>query len=223
MLRLVCAAIIVLLCAVLLEPAWLFMMIGRGQTSSAMGWRMDLFNMSMAVLLATLMVFAVIQFAFHSQGTQGFRAARERSFGKQLNMELLLLGASFVVGLIIGLPVAVTLGVSSLLYILVVGLPLAVIPQKMYAGMDSFVLLSIPGFILAGNLMNHGGITVRIVRFANAVRGLAARRLGTFEYRRLHAVRRHFRNRGGRRRGNRRRDDPRHEKRPAIPPISRPP
>ncbi len=63
MLRLVCAAIIVLLCAMLLEPAWLFMMIGRGQTSSAMGWRMDLFNMSIAVLLTTLMVFAMIQFA----------------------------------------------------------------------------------------------------------------------------------------------------------------
>lgn len=46
-----------------------------------------------------------------------------------------------------------------------------VIPQKMYAGMDSFVLLCIPGFILAGNLMNSGGITERIIRFANALVG----------------------------------------------------
>ncbi|NIZ07798.1 TRAP transporter large permease, partial [Pseudooceanicola sp. HF7] len=46
-----------------------------------------------------------------------------------------------------------------------------VIPQKMYAGMDSFVLLCIPGFILAGNLMNAGGITARIVRLAQALVG----------------------------------------------------
>ena len=39
-------------------------------------------------------------------------------------------------------------------------------PQKMYAGMDVFVLLSIPGFILAGNLMNRGGITTRLIRLA---------------------------------------------------------
>ncbi|MEZ5480510.1 MAG: TRAP transporter large permease, partial [Thiolinea sp.] len=43
--------------------------------------------------------------------------------------------------------------------------------QKMYAGMDVFVLLCIPGFILAGNLMNSGGITERIIRFANALVG----------------------------------------------------
>jgi tripartite ATP-independent transporter DctM subunit len=48
---------------------------------------------------------------------------------------------------------------------------LVTIPQKMYAGMDSFVLLCIPGFILAGNLMNAGGITVRIVRLAQAMVG----------------------------------------------------
>jgi tripartite ATP-independent transporter DctM subunit len=41
----------------------------------------------------------------------------------------------------------------------------------MYAGMDVFVLLSIPGFILAGNLMNQGGITTRIIRFANSLVG----------------------------------------------------
>ena len=55
--------------------------------------------------------------------------------------------------------------------LLAAGIPLVVMPQKMYAGMDVFVLLSIPGFILAGSLMNHGGITERIVRFANALVG----------------------------------------------------
>ncbi|MDE0851981.1 TRAP transporter large permease [Yoonia sp.] len=86
-------------------------------------------------------------------------------------MGLMILVAVFIVGLVIGLPVAVTLGVSSLSYLLAMGIPPVVMPQKMYAGMDVFVLLSIPGFILAGNLMNRGGITERIIRFANSLVG----------------------------------------------------
>ena len=86
-------------------------------------------------------------------------------------MGLTILLSCFLGGLAIGLPVAVTLGVSSMAYLLHEGIPLVVIPQKMYAGMDSFVLLCIPGFILAGNLMNAGGITARIVRLAQALVG----------------------------------------------------
>ncbi|KGJ06518.1 TRAP transporter, DctM subunit [Paracoccus halophilus] len=86
-------------------------------------------------------------------------------------MSLAILGITFLVGLVIGLPVAVTLGVSSIAYLLSAGIPLVVVPQKMFAGMDSFVLLCIPGFIMAGNLMNGGGITARIIRFAQALVG----------------------------------------------------
>ncbi|MCV3270685.1 TRAP transporter large permease [Roseobacter sinensis] len=86
-------------------------------------------------------------------------------------MGLTVLVVVFVLGLVIGVPVAITLGLSSLSYILIMGIPPVVMPQKMYAGMDVFVLLSIPGFILAGNLMNRGGITERIIRFANALVG----------------------------------------------------
>lgn len=93
-------------------------------------------------------------------------------------MNLAILIGVFVGGLVIGLPVAVTLGVSSLCYLLAAGIPLVVMPQKMYAGIDVFVLLCIPGFILAGNLMNNGGITERIVRFANGVVGWVRGGLG---------------------------------------------
>ena len=86
-------------------------------------------------------------------------------------MDVFILFAVFIGGLIVGLPVAITLGLSSLAYILVAGIPPVVMPQKMYAGMDVFVLLSIPGFILAGNLMNRGGISHRIIRFAQALVG----------------------------------------------------
>lgn len=86
-------------------------------------------------------------------------------------MSLFILLFVFVAGLVIGIPVAITLGLSSVSYLLYVGIPLVVVPQKMYAGIDTFVLLSIPGFILAGNLMSNGGITHQIIRFANSMVG----------------------------------------------------
>ena len=93
-------------------------------------------------------------------------------------MDVFVLIAVFVLGLVIGLPVAVTLGLSSLAYLIMSDIPFVVMPQKMYAGMDVFVLLSIPGFILAGNLMNRGGITERIIRFASALVGWVRGGLG---------------------------------------------
>ncbi|MEM8702805.1 MAG: TRAP transporter large permease [Pseudomonadota bacterium] len=93
-------------------------------------------------------------------------------------MEVFVLFAVFIGALVIGIPVAIALGLSSLSYLLVSGIPLVVVPQKVYAGIDVFVLLSIPGFILAGNLMNNGGITERIIRFANALVGWVRGGLG---------------------------------------------
>ena len=84
---------------------------------------------------------------------------------------LLLLTLTFLVTLLWGMPVAVVLGVASAVYLLAADMPLTVIPQKMFSGMDSFVLLSIPAFVLAGNLMNGGGITDRILRFSNSIVG----------------------------------------------------
>jgi tripartite ATP-independent transporter DctM subunit len=82
-----------------------------------------------------------------------------------------LLFLSFVVFLFMGVPVAFSLGLSSLVYLVGAGIPLTVIPQRMFAGINSFTLLCVPGFILAGNLMNQGGISDRIVRFSNALVG----------------------------------------------------
>ncbi|GHC29223.1 ABC transporter permease [Kushneria pakistanensis] len=86
-------------------------------------------------------------------------------------MEVLMLFAVFFVLLFAGIPIAFALGISSAAYLLTAGIPLTIVPQRMFAGMDSFVLLCIPGFILAGNLMNVGNITEHIVRFSNAVVG----------------------------------------------------
>ena len=77
----------------------------------------------------------------------------------------------FAVCLILGTPIGIALGAASAVYLYLAGIDLAVVPQYMYAGMDSFVLLCIPGFVLAGNLMNGGGITDQIVRFGNSIVG----------------------------------------------------
>lgn len=78
---------------------------------------------------------------------------------------------TFAVCLVLGAPIGIALGLSSAVYLFFAGIDLSVVPQYMFAGMDSFVLLCIPGFVLAGNLMNGGGITDQIVRFGNSVVG----------------------------------------------------
>ncbi len=71
-----------------------------------------------------------------------------------------------------GIPIVFGIGLASLAGVLALrNVPLIVIPNRMFNGMDSFPLMAIPFFLLAGELMNVGGITVRIVRFANALVG----------------------------------------------------
>ncbi len=86
-------------------------------------------------------------------------------------MELTVLALSFTLLLLIGVPVAFAIGLSSIATILAAGLPMAVVFQKMVGGMQVFSFLAIPFFIFAGELMLHGGIAERIVRFANSLVG----------------------------------------------------
>ncbi len=82
----------------------------------------------------------------------------------------LLIG--FVVLLVVGVPVAVALGGASLLYIMFEDVsPHLVVIHRMVSGVDSFPLLAIPFFIMAGSLMNSAGITERIYDFALALVG----------------------------------------------------
>ncbi len=78
----------------------------------------------------------------------------------------------FLVLMASGLPVAIAMAGSSLLYVLVSGdLPGFTVVHRMIGGIDSFPLLAVPFFILAGNLMNNAGITNRIYNFALALVG----------------------------------------------------
>ncbi|MBY4612656.1 MULTISPECIES: TRAP transporter large permease [Rhizobium] len=84
---------------------------------------------------------------------------------------LLLLG-SFLVLMLIGVPVAISMAVASVLYIVLYGVaPDIIVAQRMIAGVESFPLLAVPFFILAGNLMNSAGVTGRIYSFAVALVG----------------------------------------------------
>jgi tripartite ATP-independent transporter DctM subunit len=86
-------------------------------------------------------------------------------------MELILLSITFTLFLLIGVPVAFAIGLSSVVTILYAGLPILVVFQKMVGGMQVFSFLAIPFFIFAGELMLYGGIADRIVRFANSLVG----------------------------------------------------
>ncbi|MFO0294646.1 MAG: TRAP transporter large permease [Rhodospirillales bacterium] len=85
---------------------------------------------------------------------------------------MLLLIGSFVALMILGVPVAVALAGASLLYIALTGtVPDLMAAQRVIAGVDSFPLLAVPLFIMAGNLMNVCGVTGRIYYFAISVVG----------------------------------------------------
>lgn len=83
-----------------------------------------------------------------------------------------VLFAAFLVILVLGAPIAMCLAASGSLAIVLGGIvPLNVIAQRLFASVDSFTLMAIPFFMLAGNLMSSGGISRRLSNFANALVG----------------------------------------------------
>ena len=88
-------------------------------------------------------------------------------------MELVLLFGSLVTFMILGVPVAFSMGLSALAFITIYGdnLTIAVIAQSITTGVNNFALLAIPLFFLAGELMNRGGVTERIVDCFMAIAG----------------------------------------------------
>lgn len=77
----------------------------------------------------------------------------------------------FLALLAIGIPIAFVLGVTSLFYLIRINLPLVLIPQRIYVGLESFLILAVPLFILAGRIMNESGITSRLVKLSSLVIG----------------------------------------------------
>lgn len=75
--------------------------------------------------------------------------------------------------MLLGIPIVFCIGIAAVAATFVIGdsAPLLIVPSSMYNGMDSFPLMAIPFFILAGEMMNRGGIAERLVAFANSLVG----------------------------------------------------
>ncbi len=85
-----------------------------------------------------------------------------------------ILMSAFFGLLIIGVPVIAVMGISAMLFLLADGQSLLILPQRMFAGVDSFTLMAIPLYIFAGDIMNRCGITRRIFNFASEIVGFLA-------------------------------------------------
>src|SRR5215210_910550 len=85
---------------------------------------------------------------------------------------LILFGGMLVL-MLLGIPIVFCLGLAAVLatFVIGAGAPLLIVPSSMFNGMDSFPLMAIPFFILAGELMNRGGIAERLIAFANSLVG----------------------------------------------------
>jgi tripartite ATP-independent transporter DctM subunit len=86
---------------------------------------------------------------------------------------MILVAATFFILLFLGMPVGIVLGVAGLVGIFDMGGGrfLMMAPDRMFAGLDLFPFLAMPFFILAGEIMNKSGITMHLVRFADALVG----------------------------------------------------
>ncbi|GAB5409111.1 MAG: TRAP transporter large permease [Balneolaceae bacterium] len=90
-------------------------------------------------------------------------------------MEVLILVLVFIILLALGVPIAFSIGIAGIATLLLnmePNIALATIAQRMATGLDSFSLLAIPFFILAGQLMNQGGIANRLINFARSIVGV---------------------------------------------------
>ena len=90
-----------------------------------------------------------------------------------MSTAIIVLVLSFIILLVLNVPVAFCMGIAALLGILVIGdIPAWMnVSQQMATGIDSFALLAIPFFILSGLFMGHGGIARRLIDFANVLVG----------------------------------------------------
>lgn len=83
----------------------------------------------------------------------------------------LMLAGLFVLFLLMGLPIAIVIGASTMAALGMAGVPLMVVPQQMFSGINSFALVAVPMFVLAGDIMAQGEISKRLVAFADSMFG----------------------------------------------------
>lgn len=82
---------------------------------------------------------------------------------------MIAMAIAFVVTLAIGVPIVFALGIAGAVGLWALDLDLITVPTRLFTGMDNFVLLAAPFYILAGEIMNRGGITERLIRLAGLI------------------------------------------------------
>ena len=157
----------------------------RGEPSAGAGFDMALYPLGLLIGVAATLILALGQFAALRRrplavvlacsvtlGGLLYLAIQNGAFNPaSINPTLLIIGG-FALLLVLNAPLAVALGFPSLVYLQILGGPnLLMLPQRLIAGADNFVLLAIPLFILAGLLMETGGISRRLVDLATALVG----------------------------------------------------
>ncbi len=93
-------------------------------------------------------------------------------------MNILILLGVFLVLVMIGLPIAYCTGLAAVASLIFAGTPLTAAAQRVFAAADSFTYLAIPFFMLSGKLMEHGGISRRMIKLAEVLVGYVAGGLG---------------------------------------------
>jgi tripartite ATP-independent transporter DctM subunit len=82
---------------------------------------------------------------------------------------MIAMAIAFVVMLVIGVPIVFALGIAGAIGLWALDLDLITVPTRLFTGMDNFVLLAAPFYIFAGEIMNRGGITTRLIRLAGLI------------------------------------------------------
>ncbi|GHS96665.1 hypothetical protein AGMMS50276_15410 [Synergistales bacterium] len=82
-----------------------------------------------------------------------------------------LIFGSFILAMLLGVPIAISLFLGGVIPILSSGIPLTVIPQKFYNAVNLYALMAIPLFVISGGLLDKGGVSKRLVNLANALVG----------------------------------------------------
>ncbi|WP_319498383.1 TRAP transporter large permease subunit [uncultured Cohaesibacter sp.] len=103
----------------------------------------------------------------------------------------------FIVLMAFSVPISFAIGIATMFTFMVINMSfdqaIFIVAQQMASGLDSFTLLAIPFFILAGNIMNRGGIAMRLIEFCQDPRRPSAGLAGPLQRAGQHDVRRHFR------------------------------
>ena len=140
----------------------------RDQDTLTLGVTIFWFYLALPVS-ALLMMLVIVARLLGFDGAARERAARR---GAVTAMLIVLLVVVFALTMTLGVPIAFCLGLGGLAFIVLSGtVPIAVLPTLMFGGMDSFPLLAIPFFIIAGDLMQRSGVLPKLIDFANSLVG----------------------------------------------------